>query len=186
MKFNNRPNKQYIVTEGKASRTIWESRSVAVNAVIIIDIKGERMNPYVLVSKRGPAAADFQGLYNVIAGYLDWDESGGDAIKRETWEECGINIFDLITNATFLFSQNMDDPWGVKTSPKSNRQNVSLRYGIYIGLPDFPKLSIEHNEVEGEVEDPRWISVHDIDDYEWAFDHDKTIKQYMEYLNIVG
>ena len=181
MKFNNRENSVHKIGD----KIFWESRSVAVNFVIIM-MPINTMKLYVLVAKRGPNAADFQGSYNLIAGYLDWDESGKQAVARETWEEVGLNIKDFIFNKKYLILKNdLNQPWFVQTDPSSNRQNVSLRYGLKIISKEkkFPKLNIKNNEVKGEVEDPQWMPVEEITNYQWAFNHDQVIR---DYLNLTG
>lgn len=183
MKFNNRPNTAHKVGD----RVVWESRSVAVNGVVILYVPGEKV-PYVLVSKRGPKAADYQGYMNLIAGYMDWDESGPEALYREAWEEVGIDLKGLAFPQKYedclwsrIISNNLEHPWDVKTEPDENRQNISLRYGLAIQMKDsvLPELSLEHNEVEGEVEHAGWLPVNEIDQYQWAFDHDRVIKEYL-------
>ena len=186
MEFKNKQNR--LIVEHLTGKEYWHSRSVAVNGTIIIFVQG-RPIPYVLVSERGPNSADFQGLLNVVAGYLDWDESGTEAIYRETWEETGLDLKALaypdddLSNVTSEVIRNdLENPWHVKTDPwTSNRQNVSLRYGFIAALriPLFPEVNLENNEVEGEVSKVWWMPVNEIDRYEWAFDHDKMIKDYL-------
>lgn len=187
MKFNNRPNTLHKVGD----KNIWESRSVAVNGVILLyffvpgSIVFNFSGIYVLVSKRGPNAADYQGKYNLVAGYLDWNEDGRQALVRETWEETGLDLESLLDNPSYnIIQSDLDNPWHVKTDPSANRQNISLRYGIKLSSSDnsMPTLSVEHNEVDGEVEDPQWMPVKDIDEHEWAFGHDDVIKEYFNFF----
>ena len=180
MKFKNRPNPFHKIGD----QIIWESRSTAVNLVVLM-VRNFYSDPYVLVSKRGPKAADYQGYYNVIAGYLDWDETGSEAVIRETWEECGLDLSEIMKENTILRS-NLDQPWNVKTDPASNRQNVSLRYGVKIltHKDNLPLLNTENNEIEGEVEDPQWMPINRINNYKWAFDHDLLIKEYIKFLKL--
>lgn len=183
MEFNNRPNTAHKVGD----RIVWESRSVGVNGVVILYVPGEKV-PYVLVSKRGPKSADYQGYMNLIAGYMDWDESGPEALYREAWEEVGIDLRGLAYPEKYddclwssIISNNLEQPWHVKTEPDENRQNISLRYGLAVRMKAniLPALSLENNEVEGEVEHAGWLPVNEIDQYQWAFDHDKVIKDYL-------
>lgn len=175
MKFNNKPNKLHRIN----GRSIWESRSVAVNCVVIIKREGVEI-PEVLVSRRGPNAADFQGKLNVIAGYLDYNETGTEAVYRETWEEVGLDL-EQLTFDNRIMRIDLLEPWFVNTRPTENKQNVSLRYGVYIHLynNELPKLSLEYNEVVGEVSEAWWMPINDINRHEWAFNHDKTIKDYI-------
>ena len=185
MKFNNTNNKWYVVNENNKEKIVWESRSVAVNCVIFLWKNTDYLNnnPYVLIAERGPNAADFQGKMNIIAGYLDWNENGKEAVMREAWEEAGINIKELEEN-NYIISNNLAQPWSVKTDPGENRQNVVLRYGLAIinKANTLPKLSTTHNEVEGETVNPQWIRVEDINKYEWAFNHDKLILNYLNNI----
>jgi ADP-ribose pyrophosphatase YjhB (NUDIX family) len=178
MKFNNKPNTPHDI-DGKV---IWEKRSVAVVGCTFID-KGS--NTYVLVSRRGQKSPDFQGKMNLVAGYLDWDETGTEAVYRETWEETGFNLPKYMKK--FHVSKNdLNDPWKTTTSPNNNLQNVTLRYGALLIMLDtdkFPKLTTKYNEVPGETEDPIWMPITDIHKYEWAFEHDKVIESYDKRLN---
>jgi 8-oxo-dGTP pyrophosphatase MutT (NUDIX family) len=183
MIFNNIENKCFKVIDNGKERLVWESRSVAVNGVVIVWRNGNDI-PYVLVSERGPNAADFQGKMNVVAGYLDWDETGTEAFYREAWEECGLNIPKLLKETSPL-DVHLDQPWHVKTNTDENRQNVSLRYGCNLLLDSIvlPPLTLDNNEVEGEVSEAFWLPVNKIDDYEWAFNHDELIKDYLKKIN---
>ena len=188
MEFKNTPNCSYLVELPKGKeKTVWESRSVAINGCIIIFLPNHK-TPYVLASRRGPNSADYQGMMNLIAGYLDWDETGTEALYREAWEEVGLDLkrfafpegedagwYDIATN-------DLLNPWQVETDPNnSNRQNVSLRYGFICRLkePRFPDLSLANNEVDGEVSEAWWMPVNEINKHEWAFNHDKVIKDYL-------
>lgn len=186
MIFKNKPNKCHTVIEKGKERIVWESRSVAVNLVVIAIVKAKpgqsrEYDPFVLVSKRGPKAADFQGKLNIVAGYLDWDETGPEAAFREAWEECGINIPEFVKqNYSSVILNHLNQPWHVKTEPDENRQNISLRYGVALRCDELPTLTLKNNEIEGEVEDAWWMSINNIDDYEWAFNHDEVIKDYFK------
>lgn len=187
MKFKNIQNTSYKVLDNGQEKLIWHSRSVAVNCVIVLMHRTK--GPFILISKRGPKAADNIGKWNLVAGYLDWNETATEAVYREAWEECGINLIDFINNATII-RNDLQQPWHVKTEPDENKQNVSLRYGIAIDYNEqiqYP-LSLENNEIEGEVEETLWMPYNDIDKYDWAFNHDKVIHEYVkmcEQRNII-
>jgi len=178
-KFSNVENTPYNI-DGKV---IWHSRSVAINVTTLV-IKRGGVLTYALVSKRGPKAADFQGLMNNVAGYLDWNESGTQAVFRETWEETGLDL-EYLLNHSEILGYNLDQPWHVKTTPDENQQNISLRYGILLTVDELPELCLDYNEIPGEVEDPMWLPVKEIDNYKWAFNHDIVIKEYMKKFRII-
>jgi len=180
--FKNRHNLSHNVGD----RLVWESRSAAVNGVVAVFLHNHEY-PFILVSERGPKAADYQGLMNVVAGYLDWDESGTEAIYREIWEETGLDLerFAYMNKQTIIFKDNLMNPWHVNTNPSENRQNISLRYGIVLERTDdlLPELSLKHNEVVGEVSKAFWMPLNEIDNYKWAFNHDQVIKDYIKLAN---
>lgn len=179
MEFNNKPNKCYDI-DGKK---IWASRSAAVAGVIFVWKKSDEL-PYVLSSKRGPKSADFRGMMNCCCGYIDWNESATEAMIRETWEEVGLNIKEILESDVDIIN-NMNQPWFVASEPTQNLQNITLRFGMCFDLDDdkpLPELTTEHNEVVGEVEDPQWIPFDQIDNYEWAFGHNQVINDYMDHI----
>lgn len=167
MKFKNRHNQSHNV----GGRIIWESRSVAVNCVVVC-------GDSILLGQRGKGAPDSRGLWNVPSGYLDWDESGTEAVYREVWEETGLYLPDqkIIIN-------NLLNPWHVNTQPDENRQNISLRYGCVIGKVgnEFPLLTPENSEPD-EIADLKWVPINELGDYKFAFNHNVVIK---EYLNLI-
>lgn len=184
MEFKNKPNKSYIVDDSGVQKLVWESRSTAVNLVILMN--NGIAEDHVLVSQRGPNAADYRGKWNVIAGYLDWDETGPESAIRECWEEVGFNLPEFMKNGVVL-KKDLDQPWHVKTLPSANRQNISLRYGVYLKAngKEFPWLTLENNEVKGEVSTALWMPISDIDKHEWAFGHDQVIKDYLTKINTI-
>ena len=145
----------------------WFSRSVAVVAIVILKENGRY---YALASQRGTGTPDKEliGKWNLCCGYLDFDESGSEAVVRETYEETGV---DLKNENVYLLYVNSDPT-------KDKRQNVTLRYGIFLnGTKSFyeSQFSHEHNEKD-EVGKIRFIDLDELDKYEWAFDHDKIIR----------
>ena len=157
---------------GKSGK-YWVSRSVAV--VGFIFCKDQKGKWYVLANQRGNNAPDFKHHWNCVCGYLDYDENANEAIKREVWEETGLDIL----RHTFI-------PYFVNSSKYENRQNVTIRfYNILNGdITKWSNFSFENNE-PGEVANIRWIAIDDIDEYTWAFDHDAIIKDvYDTFINI--
>ena len=89
VKFNNTPNTLHTI-EG---RMVPESRSVAVVGVIVAIDKHTSLSYlgckdiYVLAEKRS-RNMDSPGKWCLPCGYLDWDETGPEALIREVYEEC--------------------------------------------------------------------------------------------------
>lgn len=169
-KFNNRQNKSYNV-DGKL---IWESRSVALVGVVLIEQGGTL---YVLLSQRGKGSADYQGLWNVPCGYLDWDENGYDGVCREIYEETGLDVLNWGG-----YCYGVKQPFYVNTEITENRQNVALSYGILLKtFESLPQLTTEHSD-PNEVEQAKWVRVEDLDKYDFAFCHDKRIKHFLKII----
>lgn len=172
--FNNTPNR-CITSEGKE---YWISRSVATAGVVITKHKGEY---YILLGKRGEGAADFQGYWNLLCGYLDYDESGYECFVREVYEESGFFIPDIIKKR--IIKDYTKKPYFVQTDVKSNRQNVTLYYGIVFKTKrkeELPELTLKHTEKD-EVEYIKWVNIKDFKwGYKFAFNHDEKIQNFLK------
>ena len=138
----------------------WFSRSVAVATAVLIEDGGEW---YVLANERGSGTPDYQGYWNLPCGYLDYNETAEEAAVREVYEETGIKCPSV---------QNI----GHSTSPNENRQNVCFFFISFLSGDirnyKFSKDNMEENEVGG----IKWVPLSDADSVQWAFDHDKIIK----------
>jgi 8-oxo-dGTP pyrophosphatase MutT (NUDIX family) len=174
--FKNKPNELITTTDG---RKLYNSRSVAVTGCI-----GARYNNKIhfIIEKRGNAEGlDNPGKWCLPCGYLDWNESGPDAIKREVWEEVGLDIDVLDTKYQVVVKYDyMSQPWWVKTEPDENRQNISLRYArVYnIEIGELPKLTPNNDCMPNEVADAKWITLDEIDNYEFVFNHKNVLIQF--------
>lgn len=183
-KFNNRENKCHVVN----GREIWESRSIAVVGMVIFNHLGE---DYVLMGKRGNALPNEVGKWCMPCGYLDYDETCEQAVRREVWEETGFNIERALnTYNQPLGKHDMDFPWTINSQfeGRSDVQNVSMHYAAYMSTntnhlndrEELPELSRIHNGAHpGEVDEVRWIKVSELDNYEIAFNHDSNIRVYL-------
>lgn len=152
-KFNNKKN-ECINFEG---RELWLSRSCAV-AIIV------KALDKILLTRRGANTPDYQHKLCTPCGYMDWNESGFDAARRELYEETGI----------FLPEQHDKQPFFVDTRP-TERQNITLRF--YVELNYIPETTMEHSD-EGEVEEILWLSLDEIEtlpETEFAFNHKSVI-----------
>ena len=169
MIFNNKPNKR-IEHEGKE---YWISRAPAVFGVIFIKKENQVK---VLVCKRGPECPDHVGMWCLPCGYLDWDETGPEAVVREVHEETKLelpNFSNIIYN--HLFNSN---PLFVNTKPSSNNQNVSLGYGLFVEVTDWPDTSFTNDET-AEI---KLLDINQTDSLDFAFNHNQRIKEFIDHL----
>jgi len=181
-KFENRQNELIIARDG---RQIWNSRSVAV---LMILAASHKRDLYFVIEKRGNnPSMDQQGKWCLPCGYLDWDESCPDAIRRELWEEIGIDLPALAKKYRLVDSvEHIDQPWLVGSNPEKPRQNVSLRYTRMIHLLSGQRLPrlIANNDCEpNEVADGVWMNIKNIAEYDFAFNHDQIIKQFVHLFH---
>ncbi|MCK9447089.1 NUDIX hydrolase [bacterium] len=172
-KFNNKPNTLYKIN----NEEVWKSRSCAVVGVIFAYYK---YNDIFILAEKRSKEMESGGLWAVPGGYMDWNESGWDAIRREVYEETNFLIDDY---DKYLYDNNEQEPIFVKTEPDENRQNIALLYTMLFKIPNdkFPWNIIEKSTSE-EVDMIRWINLKDISKYKWAFNHDKRIKMAYEYF----
>ena len=161
--------KNFPVIDKNTEREYWISRSIAV--VVFVFAKDTFGETYILAEQRGAGTPDpeYVGKYCVPCGYLDYDETIVQAAQRELNEETGLTIptsdFKLV---------NIND------LPESDkRQNVTFRYIVNsnILVEDLSKLFTTKNSEKDEVSSIKFIELKDIDNYEWAFNHQKLIKE---------
>jgi len=188
IEFNNIPNKAYIVLKNNnllyklflkffKTKIVWESRSVATVATIVARYKNE---DYILLAKRGKGAADHQGLWNMPCGYLDYNERTEQCCVREVFEETGVYLPKIMLGNKIL-KFDMLQPYYVKSDINSNRQNVSLYYGLYFETDKLPETTDKFSE-PNEIEEIKWVKIPYIDKYIFAFNHKIEIKKYYKSL----
>ena len=178
MEFNNKEN-EVVTKENIGERKFWISRSPAIVVSIIINNDG---NKYVLMGQRGEGTPDFQEHWNMICGYLDWNESGTEAAYREVWEESGFDLKKFLygIDKKDIIKNDLEQPWFVNHYPDSNRENLTLRFGVEVNYEGvLPLLSAEHCE-PGEVSDLGWLLVENVKELKCAFNHDTIL---MDYVN---
>ena len=161
--------KNFPVIDKNTEREYWISRSIAVVVFVFArDVFGET---YVLAEQRGKGTPDpeYVGKYCVPCGYLDFDETCAQAAQRELIEETGLNFpvkdFKLVS---------------INDIPESDkRQNVTFRYVVNsnILVEGLCKLFTTKNSERDEVESIKFIKLSNIDNYEWAFNHQELIKK---------
>lgn len=152
----------------------YVSRSVAVTGCIFTMLNGKWC---VLANKRGKGTPDFQGMWNMPCGYLDYDEDTKEATIREVYEETGVMLNP--SNTHF---------WKFNDSPKQHRQNISfMYYALVDAQPSNISVSTGGNRggEEDEVEAIGWIPVESINKYRWAFNHDDVIREFVNWKHLV-
>ena len=171
-------SKNFKITAKEDNKEYWISRAVAVVGVVIGVRDGKISN--FLVSQRGPGCPDFIGSWACTCGYLDWDETAEESVVRELYEELGIKVPESHVHL-----------WKIVTDPNRDvRQNVILRYIIPIDQKELEEMleisrksfldSDSRGGEQGEVSDIKLISVTDLPNYKWAFNHDDVILEAYE------
>jgi 8-oxo-dGTP pyrophosphatase MutT (NUDIX family) len=188
-KFNNVPNSRIqvkVTNQDGVSTNIdyWISRA---NAVVGVVFAFTEHGSYVLVTKRSMKMMDEKGKMCVPCGYLDWNETGYESVTREIYEETSLYLPDIHDQLIF---NNGGKPFEIKDNPNADkRQNVSM---LYVSVYDFKNEpdkfpSHIHAFTCHETESVQWMKLLDFyaycDTYEWAFNHDETIKSALNYFN---
>lgn len=171
--FKNRLNQSHVLEDG---RILWESRSCAVMAVVEA-VSYTKKETYVALGRRGPGVPDEQGKLCLPCGYIDWDENAFDAIRREVWEELGLDVQD---------EHEWDyepQPWWVQSEPNASRQNITMRFWFRRFCEELPELSADNCE-PGEVEELIWVPYKEAINMELAFNHQEVIRLY--YKDRIG
>lgn len=154
-------------------KTYWISRSCAVAGFIYA--MGRDRKWYVLAEKRGKGCPDWNGYWCCPCGYLDFDETGNEAIQREVYEETGLVIS---TNKFNIVGINFD---------RYHNQNITVRYKAILDFftdtweKDFSTEHMEHDEVE----EIKFIALDEVDKYQWAFGHEKLINSVFDTVTFV-
>jgi ADP-ribose pyrophosphatase YjhB (NUDIX family) len=128
------------------------------------------------------------GKIGLPCGYLDWNETLYEAMIREVYEETSLFMPDY---EKYVIFDNNKQPFFVKDDPKADkRQNVSLLFITaydFINEPDvFPLAEIEAFSCK----ETAMVKLMNLSEfygtsmnYEWAFNHDETIKSAMQFFN---
>jgi len=147
------PNRKHRTESG---HIVWECRSSAVCAHVYTRLPSGELG--VLALKRG-TAGDFNGLWCMPCGYLDWGETTQEAAQREAYEETQIQIGEL------QFSHFSDDP-------SDHKENITFHYRTLIQHCELPEQDASNHEVT----EVKWMKLSEINQYQWAFHHDEVIQ----------
>ena len=178
MKFKHTENEKIKSTDG---RDFWISRSVAVVMHVLIEYGG---GVKVITVKRGETAHNFVDHWCLPCGFLDWDESGPQACKREFWEETGINLDEVISGAKQVVYNGLEsEPWKVVTEPElDGMQNVCLHYGVYLKY-DSSNFPYDLNFCNSETAAVALDGIHVFLKKQVAFNHDERIKDFIKHIH---
>lgn len=140
------------------NKEYWISRSVSVSGFIFTHDNGLR----ILACKRGKGCPDNVGKWNCPSGYLDYDETVIDACCREIREETGLVVKP---KSLTLYGYN-DVPEG--------KQNITF---LFFGSSDYYAGHTISNAFcePDEVDEVEWISIKELNNYDWAYNHNKLI-----------
>lgn len=131
----------------------FTNRGVLVDAVIIKDQQ-------ILLIKRG--VEPFKGYWGTPGGYVGWDETIEETVKREVKEETNLDVI----NSKLV---------GVSSLPsRHTRQVINLVYLIEV---KDGEVKVADDAVEA-----KWFDLDDLPD-ELAFDHKENIKDALKLLN---
>ena len=106
---------------------------------------------------------------------FDFDETTAQAAMREVYEETGVQL----DNVKF---------WGFEDSPNANLQNITFRYYSVIENPQPSLVSVSTGDrggEENEVSAVAWMPIHNLRNFEWAFNHNTLIQKLADELELV-
>lgn len=123
----------------------FENRGISVDAVII-------KNSGILLIKRG--SQPYKGFWGTPGGYVDWDESAEDAVRREVKEETGLDV--ARTQLVGVYSDPTRHP----------KQTINIVYMAEV--TDGTAIPSD------DATEAKWFSISELPD-ELAFDHKQNI-----------
>ena len=130
---------------------------------------------------------DEPNKHGLPCGYLDWNETRHEAMIREVYEETSMYLPEY--DKYLLFNNEGKSIISKDNPAQDKRQNITE---IYFSVFDFCEamekfpIDIENFSCK-ETEFVRWIKIDTFyatsDNYQWAFHHDETIKNAVEFYN---
>jgi ADP-ribose pyrophosphatase YjhB (NUDIX family) len=155
MDFSNRKN--YQVTSAEDGSKHWISRSIAV---VVIPFFEYQFDVYVPLGLRSQNMALHPNRWGLPCGFLDWGESASEAVRREVYEEIGINLLH--------YCKIPDQPQWVVTAPNpEENETVSLRFIVTAKVEELPELK----GCQDEVSAVEWVNCESLEAYQFAFNH---------------
>lgn len=162
MDFSNKPNWQATDQDVKDGR--WISRSCTVLAIPFFHTSDG--DTYVPLGQRSDKMPDYQGYWGLPCGYLDWDEPLLDCVRREVFEELGLEleVTDVSPQPDFVMSHPLGD----------SRQNVTFRFIIHKFVA--PDEALPLLKPGPEVSQASWVDVLSLNQRILAFNHSDVIR----------
>lgn len=176
------------IVDRETGKTYYHHRSIAVTGVIVAKDFNDEV--YVLLERRGSGCPDNIGKLCCVCGYLNWDETRLDAVKREAYEETGLRIDENFCDIYEL--ETIDDP------NRDSRQNVVTRYAILYGFYSYLQKALDSGVInidtksrggeENEVSEFLLLSksqILELPSEEFAFGHKEMILEVLDknFLN---
>lgn len=157
----------------------WISRSIATACLVFKEVDDTL---FALVSRRGEGAADNNGKLCFSCGYLEYNITLKENMKKEMKEELG-----------FIADENKLEMIGINDSPTANHQNVTVRFVYWADKDEDFDLNQAVGGEKDEVSEVKWFKIGElskdrktlyVDIYsvvkeEWAFDHDRIMMEYL-------
>lgn len=120
----------------------WISRSIATVCLVFKNIN-QRL--YALIEKRGEGTPDYVGCWCFPCGYLEYNVTLEENMKKEIFEEVGM----VIDTKRLKFLE-------INSSPSENHQNVSVTYVYSANENENFDLDKAYGGEENEVDDVKW------------------------------
>jgi ADP-ribose pyrophosphatase YjhB (NUDIX family) len=127
----------------------FTNRGVTIDAVII-------RNGKALLIKRG--VEPFKGYWGLVGGYVGWDETIEDAVRRELHEELGFETTSLRFIGTY------SDP------SRHPKQSIDIAYAVEVTGEPKPG---------DDAVDFQWVDLTNLPE-NLAFDHKQIIEDYLQ------
>lgn len=140
---------------------VFENGNKASLRHAVVDVLVLKENKILLVKRAGGLLEG--GLWGLVSGFVERDETLKSAVKREIFEETGYKV----RNITLLKINDNPD------RPHEDRQNISFVYSC--------EALKRKGKSDKESTSQKWLSFNQMPkDDEFAFDHYKNIEFYLK------
>lgn len=120
----------------------YNNRGVTIDAVIVREDK-------ILLIKRG--VEPFKEYWALPGGYVEWDETVEDAVKREVAEEMGLvvesmRMIGVYSDPARHPKQCIDVAYAVQASGEVTAGDDATEYAWKL-IDKIPELAFDHNKI---------------------------------------